>query len=96
MVCAQAFDGRPLLSLVRASGLRVNQQLAWFSQTLEAVDAPWPARIDALVDSQVGLFNQDVPFDRSLMIQRTTAIVAPLAMMRTMRAAVGMRFRRQK
>jgi hypothetical protein len=75
---------------------RVNQQLAWYRQTLQAVDAPWPTRIDVLVDSQVGLFNLDVPFDRTSMIQRTTAMIAPLAVIRTMRAAVGIeRYRRR-
>lgn len=74
-----------------------NRQLSWYAEALEAAETPWPKRIEAIVDGDVEYFNLDVPFDRKRMSQMITAIVAPLAAIRSVRVAIGIeRYRRRQ
>ena len=72
---------------------QLNRQLAWYAGVLEAVDAPWPDRIDAI--DRIEYFNLDVPFTREAMQQYVQSAVGPLAMFRGLRIAVAVeRFQR--
>jgi hypothetical protein len=64
-----------------------NRQLAWYAEVLDAVDMPWPARIDAI--DRVDYFNLDGPFTRERMKKYVENVVSPLAMVRSFRTAVA-------
>jgi hypothetical protein len=64
-----------------------NRQLAWYAEVLDAVDMPWPARIDAI--DRVDYFNLDGPFTRERMKKYVENVVSPLAMVRSFRIAVA-------
>lgn len=66
---------------------QVNRQLAWFSEVLNSVDAPWPDRIDAV--GRVDYFNLDAPVTRERMLKSVEYMVTPLAVIRTLRTAVA-------
>jgi hypothetical protein len=72
---------------------QVNRQLAWFADVLNAVDAPWPDRIDAV--GRVDYFNLDAPFTRERMLKYVESMVTPLAILRSLQTAVAIeRYRR--
>ena len=72
---------------------QVNRQLAWYADVLNAVDAPWPDRIDAV--GRVDYFNLDGPFTRERMLKYVEVMVTPLAILRSLRTAVAIeRYRR--
>ena len=70
-----------------------NRQLAWYAEVLDAVDMPWPARIDAI--ERVDYFNLDVQLTREWMKKSVERVVSSLAMVRSIRTAVAVeRFQR--
>lgn len=72
---------------------QVNRQLAWYAEVLNAVDAPWPERMDAI--GRVDYFNLDRPITRERMLEIVESMVTPLAVIRTLRTAVAIeRYRR--
>jgi hypothetical protein len=72
---------------------QVNRQLRWYAEVLKAVDAPWPDRIDAV--GRVEYFNLDRPYTRERMLKSVEYMVTPVAILRSLRAAVAIeRYRR--
>jgi hypothetical protein len=66
---------------------QVNRQLAWYAAVLNAIDAPWPDRIDAV--GRVDYFNLDTPVTRERMLKSVEFMVTPLAVLRSLRTAVA-------
>jgi hypothetical protein len=74
---------------------QLNSQLAWYVEVLAAAEAPWPARIDEIVDTSVEYFNLDVPFSPERMRQFVSSLVTSLAVIRSLRTVVAIeRYRR--
>jgi hypothetical protein len=72
---------------------QVNRQLAWYAEVLDAVDAPWPDRLDAV--GKIDYFNLDAPITRERMLKSVEYMVAPGALIRSFRAAIAIeRYRR--
>ena len=72
---------------------QVNRQLAWYADVLDAIDAPWPDRIDAV--GRIEYFNLDAPITRDYMQKSVEFMVIPLAFVRSLRAAIAIeRYRR--
>jgi hypothetical protein len=72
---------------------QVNRQLAWYAEVLDALDAPWPDRLDAV--GRIDYFNLDAPITRERMLKSVEYMVAPGALIRTFRAAIAIeRYRR--
>ena len=72
---------------------QVIRQLAWYAEVLNAIEAPWPDRIDAV--GRIDYFNLDRPITREYMLKSVESTVTPLAFVRTLRAAVAIeRYRR--
>jgi len=72
---------------------QVNRQLTWYADVLDAIDAPWPDRIDAV--GRIEYFNLDTPITRDYMLKSVEFMVRPLAFVRSLRNAVAIeRYRR--